>query len=36
MWAWAELKYADGFTLVLDSNEWGRLRSQDGSARHPQ
>ena len=23
MWAWCELKYADGFTLVLDSNEWG-------------
>ena len=23
MWAWVELKYADGFTLVLDSNEWG-------------
>ena len=23
MWGWCELKYADGFTLVLDSNEWG-------------
>ena len=23
MWGWAELKYADGFTLVLDSGEWG-------------
>jgi hypothetical protein len=23
MWAWVELKYADGFTLVLDSQEWG-------------
>ncbi len=23
MWAWVELTYADGFTLVLDSNEWG-------------
>jgi predicted dehydrogenase len=23
MWAWVELKYADGFTLVLDSGEWG-------------
>jgi hypothetical protein len=22
-WAWAELKYADGLTLVLDGNEWG-------------
>jgi hypothetical protein len=24
MWGWAELKYADGFTLVLDSGEWGK------------
>jgi hypothetical protein len=23
MWGWCELKYADGFTLVLDSGEWG-------------
>jgi len=23
MWGWAELKYADGFTIVLDSGEWG-------------
>lgn len=23
MWGWAEMKYADGFTLVLDSGEWG-------------
>jgi len=23
VWAWAELTYADGFTLVLDGNEWG-------------
>ncbi len=22
-WAWSELKYADGLTLVLDGNEWG-------------
>jgi len=22
-WAWVELKYADGLTLVLDGNEWG-------------
>ena len=22
MWAWVELKYADGLTLVLDSQEW--------------
>jgi myo-inositol 2-dehydrogenase / D-chiro-inositol 1-dehydrogenase len=24
MWGWVELKYADGFTLVLDSGEWGK------------
>ena len=23
MWGWVELKYADGFTLVFDSYEWG-------------
>jgi len=23
LWAWAELTYADGFTIVLDGNEWG-------------
>lgn len=23
MWGWIEMKYADGFTLVLDSGEWG-------------
>jgi len=23
MWAWAKLKYANGFTLVLESGEWG-------------
>ena len=23
MWAWVELTYADGFTFVMDSNEWG-------------
>jgi hypothetical protein len=23
MWGWAELTYADGFTLVLASGEWG-------------
>lgn len=22
-WAWVELRYADGLTLVLDGNEWG-------------
>lgn len=24
MWGWVEMKYADGFTLVLDSGEWGQ------------
>ncbi len=24
MWGWCELKYADGFTLVLESAEWGK------------
>jgi myo-inositol 2-dehydrogenase/D-chiro-inositol 1-dehydrogenase len=24
MWGWVELKYADGWTLVLDSGEWGK------------
>ena len=23
MWGWCEMKYADGFTLVLESGEWG-------------
>ncbi len=23
MWGWCELKYADGFTLVIESQEWG-------------
>jgi len=23
VWAWVELTYADGFTIVLDGNEWG-------------
>ena len=23
MWGWSKLKYADGFTLVLESGEWG-------------
>jgi predicted dehydrogenase len=35
LWGWCELKYADGFTLVLDSGEWGnaydRLRQQHTS-----
>ena len=32
LWGWCELKYADGFTLVLESGEWGapydRLRTR--------
>ncbi|MFO7903963.1 MAG: Gfo/Idh/MocA family oxidoreductase [Planctomycetota bacterium] len=35
MWGWCELEYADGFTLVLDSDEWGepydRLKQQKTS-----
>jgi hypothetical protein len=35
LWGWCELKYADGFTLVLDSGEWGdpydRLQQQHTS-----
>jgi len=33
MWGWVELKYANGFTIVLVSGEWGedytRLRARD-------
>lgn len=28
MWGWCELKYADGFTLVLESTEWGERYSR--------
>ena len=35
MWGWCEFKYADGFTFVLDSGEWGdaydRLKDQKTS-----
>ena len=35
LWGWCELKYADGFTLVLESGEWGekydRLKPQHTS-----
>ena len=35
LWGWCEMKYADGFTLVLESGEWGkpydRLKSQHTS-----
>jgi myo-inositol 2-dehydrogenase/D-chiro-inositol 1-dehydrogenase len=35
LWGWVELKYADGFALVLESGEWGdrydRLKSQNTS-----
>ncbi|MBN1420518.1 MAG: Gfo/Idh/MocA family oxidoreductase [Planctomycetes bacterium] len=24
MWGWVEMKYADGFTIVVDSGEWGK------------
>jgi len=37
MWGWCELKYADGFTLVLDSGEWGepydRLQDKNKNER---
>jgi predicted dehydrogenase len=33
LWGWCELKYADGFTLVMESSEWGkpydRLKQQN-------
>jgi predicted dehydrogenase len=33
LWGWCELKYADGFTMVLESGEWGdkydRLKQQN-------
>jgi hypothetical protein len=28
VWGWCELKYADGFTLVLESGEWGERYSR--------
>ena len=30
MWAWCELKYADGFTIVFDSAEWGPRYEKQG------
>jgi predicted dehydrogenase len=30
MWGWVELKYADGFTLVFDSEEWGQPYDRKG------
>jgi myo-inositol 2-dehydrogenase/D-chiro-inositol 1-dehydrogenase len=32
MWGWCELKYADGFTVVLESGEWGK--PYEGQSRH--
>lgn len=36
MWGWVELRYSDGFTIVLESREWGppydRRRARDPSA----
>jgi predicted dehydrogenase len=34
MWAWVELTYADGFTFVMDSDEWGP-RYQRKASRQP-
>jgi len=31
MWGWVELTYADGFTLVFDSREWGEPYSRKQS-----
>ncbi len=31
MWGWVELEYADGFTLVLESGEWGEPYSRKKS-----
>jgi myo-inositol 2-dehydrogenase / D-chiro-inositol 1-dehydrogenase len=28
MWGWVELRYADGLTFVLESNEWGQRYSR--------
>src|SRR5262249_19751525 len=28
LWGWVELKYADGLTLVMDSQEWGARYSR--------
>jgi myo-inositol 2-dehydrogenase/D-chiro-inositol 1-dehydrogenase len=37
LWGWCEMKYADGFTLVLDSGEWDkpydRLKEQNLSEK---
>jgi hypothetical protein len=33
MWGWCELKYADGFTIVFDSDEWGQRYDRLGE-RH--
>jgi myo-inositol 2-dehydrogenase/D-chiro-inositol 1-dehydrogenase len=38
LWGWCELKYADGFTLVFDSTEWGkpydRLKDRGAGESH--
>jgi myo-inositol 2-dehydrogenase/D-chiro-inositol 1-dehydrogenase len=38
LWGWCELKYADGFTLVFDSTEWGkpydRLKDRGNGESH--
>jgi len=31
LWGWVEMKYADGFKLVLDSREWGEPYGRDQS-----
>jgi hypothetical protein len=32
LWGWCELKYADGFTVVLESGEWGD--AYEGKSHH--
>ena len=33
MWGWIEMKYADGFTLVLESTEWGNKYDRKASRK---
>ena len=33
MWGWVELKYADGLTFVMDSQEWGEPYSRNKELR---
>ena len=35
MWGWVELRYADGLTLVLESDEWGGRTEHDEDEDRP-